>query len=102
MTGIIGRVLGDGLLPRDALGGVDHRIDPELAVELRAIVGQSRRGSRERGYSMTLGRLFDPGDRGLLLAGGHARADRRDQPAARRPQVEPPGGARSATRIWPD
>ena len=31
-------------------------------------MGKSRQGDAERGFSMTLGRLFDRGDRGLLLA----------------------------------
>lgn len=29
---------------------------------------ESRRGEMERGFSMTLGRIFDPADKGLLLA----------------------------------
>lgn len=32
------------------------------------IVGLSRRGDTERGFSMTLSRLFDPADTGLLMA----------------------------------
>ena len=42
--------------------------DPSVAAELEAMLGESRRGDVERGYSMTLGRLFDPRDEGLLLA----------------------------------
>jgi lysyl-tRNA synthetase class 2 len=39
-----------------------------LADELRRLSTQSRQGETERGFSMTLSRLFDPGDTGLLLA----------------------------------
>jgi lysylphosphatidylglycerol synthetase-like protein (DUF2156 family) len=45
---------------------------PELAAELRSVMEKSRRGGVERGFSMTLGRIFDPLDRGLLLAVAHA------------------------------
>jgi lysylphosphatidylglycerol synthetase-like protein (DUF2156 family) len=41
---------------------------PGLEDQLRQVMGMSRRGDVERGFSMTLGRLFDPSDRGLLLA----------------------------------
>jgi lysyl-tRNA synthetase class 2 len=44
------------------------RIDPRLADELRALSHESRRGEAERGFSMTLGRIFSPTDTGLLLA----------------------------------
>ncbi|MEV4134960.1 phosphatidylglycerol lysyltransferase domain-containing protein [Dactylosporangium sp. NPDC049742] len=40
----------------------------DLREELRALMTQSRRGDVERGFSMTLSRLFDPRDTGLLLA----------------------------------
>src|SRR5205085_7108307 len=55
------------------------RIDKVLADELRALSLESRRGEAERGFSMTLGRVFDPADIGLLLAvckdaGGKAAA----------------------------
>ncbi len=43
-------------------------LDPQLAHDLAAMMSQSRRGDVERGFSMTLSRLFDPRDRGLLLA----------------------------------
>ncbi|MGH9292133.1 MAG: phosphatidylglycerol lysyltransferase domain-containing protein [Acidimicrobiales bacterium] len=42
-----------------------------LTTELRAVMELSRRGAVERGFSMTLGRIFDPADRGLLLAVAH-------------------------------
>jgi lysylphosphatidylglycerol synthetase-like protein (DUF2156 family) len=50
-----------------------------LCDALRAIACDGRRGDAERGFSMTLGRLFDPRDAGLLLAvafgpGGHPAA----------------------------
>jgi lysylphosphatidylglycerol synthetase-like protein (DUF2156 family)/UDP-2,3-diacylglucosamine pyrophosphatase LpxH len=43
-------------------------IDPTMQEELRDLMTKSRRGEMERGFSMTLGRLFDPRDKGLLLA----------------------------------
>jgi lysylphosphatidylglycerol synthetase-like protein (DUF2156 family) len=43
-------------------------LDPALAEALRDVMTRSRRGDVERGFSMTLGRLFDPRDVGLLLA----------------------------------
>lgn len=42
-------------------------IDEDLAAQIRSIMGQSRRGDAERGFSMTLGRILDPHDEGLLL-----------------------------------
>lgn len=42
-------------------------LDPALAEALRELMGQSRRGPVERGFSMTLGRAFDPADTDLLL-----------------------------------
>lgn len=42
-------------------------IEAELADGIKAVMGQSRKGDAERGFSMTLGRLFDPKDKGLLL-----------------------------------
>ena len=42
-------------------------LDPELEAALKAMSADSRRGKVERGYSMTLSRLFDPADTGLLL-----------------------------------
>ncbi|MCU1346854.1 MAG: hypothetical protein JWL70_3120, partial [Acidimicrobiia bacterium] len=47
------------------------RIDPEVAAGVRAIMDKSRRGDVERGFSMTLGRIFDPTDEDLLLAVCH-------------------------------
>ncbi|MGC9962626.1 MAG: phosphatidylglycerol lysyltransferase domain-containing protein [Acidimicrobiales bacterium] len=43
-------------------------VDDALAEALRSVMTQSRRGGVERGFSMTLGRIFDPQDEGLLLA----------------------------------
>jgi lysylphosphatidylglycerol synthetase-like protein (DUF2156 family) len=43
-------------------------VDESLAEALRDVMTQSRRGGVERGFSMTLGRIFDPLDAGLLLA----------------------------------
>jgi lysylphosphatidylglycerol synthetase-like protein (DUF2156 family) len=42
-------------------------LEPELEVALERVLTGSRRGGVERGYAMTLGRVFDPNDRGLLL-----------------------------------
>jgi lysylphosphatidylglycerol synthetase-like protein (DUF2156 family) len=44
------------------------RLEPSLRAELEAVMTKSRRGDFERGFSMTLGRAFDPDDEGLLLA----------------------------------
>ncbi|WP_432510279.1 bifunctional lysylphosphatidylglycerol flippase/synthetase MprF [Kineococcus sp. SYSU DK001] len=41
---------------------------PGLREELLALSGQSRHGEAERGYSMTLSRLFDPADTGVLVS----------------------------------
>jgi lysyl-tRNA synthetase class 2 len=43
-------------------------LSPELRAQLQAVLDDGRRGACERGFSMTLGRAFDPDDRGLLLA----------------------------------
>jgi lysylphosphatidylglycerol synthetase-like protein (DUF2156 family) len=40
---------------------------PEDAARLVELMAKSRRGEQERGFSMMLGRLFDPRDSGLLL-----------------------------------
>ncbi len=41
---------------------------PELRDQLVALASQSRRGEVERGFSMTLSRLFDPDDTGFLMS----------------------------------
>jgi lysylphosphatidylglycerol synthetase-like protein (DUF2156 family) len=46
-------------------------VDPELQKQLRAVMTSSRRGDVERGFSMTLGRIFSPDDADLLLAVCH-------------------------------
>jgi len=43
-------------------------VGPELQAQLRHVMAQNRRGEAERGFSMTLGRIFHPQDKGLLLA----------------------------------
>ena len=43
-------------------------ITANLEAGLRGLMTESRRGEMERGFSMTLGRIFDPRDTGLLLA----------------------------------
>ncbi len=47
------------------------RIGDDLQEAVRAIMVKHRRGEVERGFSMTLGRIFDPRDEGLLLAVAH-------------------------------
>jgi lysylphosphatidylglycerol synthetase-like protein (DUF2156 family) len=42
-------------------------LSPELVEELTALMGLSRQGEHERGFSMMLGRVFDPRDTGMLL-----------------------------------
>ena len=42
-------------------------LEPALEAKLRRLMTESRRGEVERGFSMTLGRIFDPDDKGLLL-----------------------------------
>ena len=42
-------------------------IDPGLTEELTSLMRLSRQGEHERGFSMMLGRVFDPRDAGLLL-----------------------------------
>ena len=54
-------------------------VGPELRDKLRSVMAQNRRGEAERGFSMTLGRIFDPGDKGLLLAVAYGPDD---QPVA--------------------
>jgi lysylphosphatidylglycerol synthetase-like protein (DUF2156 family)/UDP-2,3-diacylglucosamine pyrophosphatase LpxH len=55
------------------------RLTPALADSLRTVMTESRRGQVERGFSMTLGRVFDPADTGLLLA---VVSDAEGKPAA--------------------
>jgi lysylphosphatidylglycerol synthetase-like protein (DUF2156 family) len=43
------------------------RVSPDDAARLVELMNKSRRGEQERGFSMMLGRLFDPRDTGLLL-----------------------------------
>jgi lysylphosphatidylglycerol synthetase-like protein (DUF2156 family) len=42
-------------------------MDPAMAERLVPLMAQSRRGEFERGFSMMLGRIFDPRDNGLVL-----------------------------------
>jgi lysyl-tRNA synthetase class 2 len=55
------------------------KLAPELEHQLRDLMTESRKGDVERGFSMTLGRAFEPDDRGLLLA---VAFDPNDLPAA--------------------
>ena len=43
------------------------RLDPHDAARMAEMMAKSRRGEQERGFSMMLGRLFDPRDTDLLL-----------------------------------
>ena len=43
------------------------RLNPQLKAALMSVMSQSRKGEAERGFSMTLGRVFDPSDKHLLL-----------------------------------
>jgi lysylphosphatidylglycerol synthetase-like protein (DUF2156 family) len=43
------------------------RLEPALSRQLSTLMGLSRQGEHERGFSMMLGRVFDPRDTGLLL-----------------------------------
>ncbi|HXP33209.1 MAG TPA: phosphatidylglycerol lysyltransferase domain-containing protein, partial [Acidimicrobiales bacterium] len=43
------------------------RLNPADAACMAELMAKSRRGEQERGFSMMLGRLFDPRDTGLLL-----------------------------------
>ena len=54
------------------------KLAPDMDAKLRALMTESRRGDVERGFSMTLGRVFEPEDRGLLLA---VALDGEDRPA---------------------
>lgn len=54
-------------------------IDADLAQGLRELMIQTRHGEVERGFSMTLSRIFDPEDVGLLLS---VAIDEAGQPAA--------------------
>ncbi len=55
------------------------RLPRDVAAELVTLMGLSRRGDQERGFSMMLGRIFDPRDQGLLLTIVH---DPAGKPAA--------------------
>lgn len=43
-------------------------LDGDGRAQIEAMSGESRHGEGERGFSMTLSRMFDPDDTGLLLA----------------------------------
>jgi lysyl-tRNA synthetase, class II len=49
---------------------------PALVESVLAMAGRSRQGEAERGFSMTLSRLFDPRDTGLLMAVAFDAEDR--------------------------
>ena len=48
---------------------------PRRCGQLEELMTESRRGDVERGFSMTLGRMFDPDDAGLLLGRGTRTRD---------------------------
>ncbi|HET6873151.1 MAG TPA: phosphatidylglycerol lysyltransferase domain-containing protein [Acidimicrobiales bacterium] len=62
-------------------------LDPALREELKEVMTKSRRGDVERGFSMTLGRVFDPADSGLLLAVVHGPRPPEADPEAPGPVV---------------
>lgn len=43
------------------------KMDPSRVIDIVELISLLRRGGAERGFSMMLGRLFDPRDKGLLL-----------------------------------
>ncbi len=43
------------------------RLDRQTALQLAGLMSQGRRGEFERGFSMVLGRIFDPRDENLIL-----------------------------------
>ena len=43
------------------------KVSPEVGGPLVELMSRNRRGDQERGFSMMLGRMFDPRDTGLLL-----------------------------------
>jgi lysylphosphatidylglycerol synthetase-like protein (DUF2156 family) len=45
-----------------------QKVTDEIKASCLALMPKTRRGGAERGFSMTLGRIFDPRDVGLLLA----------------------------------
>jgi lysyl-tRNA synthetase class 2 len=45
-----------------------NAVPDDLKVKLLELMTETRQGEAERGYSMTLSRMFDPRDKGLLLA----------------------------------
>ena len=53
--------------------------EPEMVQSLRNLMTETRQGEVERGFSMTLSRIFDPEDVGLLLA---VAVDSEGRPAA--------------------
>jgi lysylphosphatidylglycerol synthetase-like protein (DUF2156 family) len=68
-------------------------LDPDLREQLKDVMTKSRRGDVERGFSMTLGRVFDPADSGLLLAVVHgpSQDERPGPPVAFCQYVPAPG-----------
>ncbi|MGH8995894.1 MAG: bifunctional lysylphosphatidylglycerol flippase/synthetase MprF, partial [Acidimicrobiales bacterium] len=56
-----------------------RHLDAPTEAAIEELMEGSRRGERERGFSMTLGRLFDPDDTDLLLA---VASDRDGTPVA--------------------
>ena len=62
-------------------------LDPDLRAALLEVMTKSRRGDVERGFSMTLGRVFQPDDRGLLLAVVHGPRAEGAPPDAMAPPV---------------
>ena len=70
------------------------QLDPALRASLERVMTKSRRGDVERGFSMTLGRAFDPDDAGLLLAVVHGSLPRRQRWRRPRPAASAATGVR--------
>jgi lysylphosphatidylglycerol synthetase-like protein (DUF2156 family) len=62
-------------------------LEPSLRAALKAVMTKSRRGDVERGFSMTLGRVFEPEDDGLLLAVVHGPSPSGADPGTPGPPV---------------
>jgi lysylphosphatidylglycerol synthetase-like protein (DUF2156 family) len=62
-------------------------LDPAVRESLKEVMTKSRRGEAERGFSMTLGRAFDPTDADILLAVVHGPPGPDDPPGLTGPAV---------------
>jgi lysylphosphatidylglycerol synthetase-like protein (DUF2156 family) len=72
------------------------QLDPAMRSALEDVMTKSRRGDVERGFSMTLGRVFDSNDAGLLLAVVHGPLNAGTD-AGEETTAPPKGGKPAAT-----